>query len=241
LITSVLVGLFAGYLATTPYVIVTSDEYKATDFSTTSVNASKLCDGTKSKVEFEGKTYDCVKTGTSTKREFSSNLAELAIVQVEVLPGRQIGNQVGAASSIERLACPWSDSSELGKYGCLAFRAPYMTLTFLFRPLPFIDTTSRSSTFAAIENTIWILMFALIAYRIPKARRFKFIKGLTPSMIFFLLFVVGAGSYQGNLGTAFRHKSLILWAVLLLLFALFWRNNADTKESKRNNSQESAV
>jgi len=40
---------------------------------------------------------------------------------------------------------------------------------------------------------------------------------LTPSLIFFTLYCVGAGSYEGNMGTAFRHKSLILWVVLLLV------------------------
>jgi hypothetical protein len=32
-----------------------------------------------------------------------------------------------------------------------------------------------------------------------------------------MLYCVGAGSYEGNMGTAFRHKSLILWVILLLL------------------------
>ncbi len=111
-----------------------------------------------------------MKSGTVTKRERVSNLAEEAIDQVEVIPGKQIVNQVGAASMIQRLACPWDESSEIGKYSCLVFRAPYMTLTFLFRPLPFIDTTSMSSTFAAAENMLWIFIFALIVYRISKAR-----------------------------------------------------------------------
>ena len=182
-----------------------------------------------------------MKLGTVTKRERPSNLAEVAIDQVEVLPGKQIVNQVGAASVIERLSCPWDESSEIGKYGCLAFRAPYMTLTFLFRPLPFIDTTSFSSAFAAAENTLWILMFALIVYRISRLKRIPFFGELAPSLIFFSLYVVGAGSYEGNMGTAFRHKSLILWIVLLLLFAVFWRGQDEAKESQRNNSQESAV
>jgi hypothetical protein len=147
----------------------------------------------------------------------------VAIDQVEVIPGKQIVNQVGAASMIERLACPWDESSEIGKYGCLAFRAPYMTLTFLFRPLPFIDTTSMSSTFAAAENMLWIFMFTLIVYKISKVKRIPFLKELAPALIFFSLYVVGAGSYEGNMGTAFRHKSLILWAVpLLLSFSLYF-------------------
>jgi hypothetical protein len=254
LITSVLTGLFAGYLATTSFAYVTSDIYVAKDAAPTptkddaptptnvrELDASKLCDGTKAKVEYEGKIYNCVKSGTITKRERSSNLAEVAIDQVEVLPGKQLVNQVGAASMIERLTCPLDESSEIGKYGCLAFRAPYMTLTFLFRPLPFIDTTSASSVFAAAENMLWIGMFALIAYRIFKVKKVPFLGELAPSIIFFSLYVVGAGSYEGNMGTAFRHKSLILWVILLLLFAVFWRGQDESRGSRGNNSQESAV
>jgi hypothetical protein len=205
------------------------------------VGASKLCDGTKVKVEYEGGIYDCIKSGTITKRERPSNLAEVAIDQVEVLPGKQIVNQVGAASVINRLSCPWDESSEIGKYTCLAFRAPYMTLTFLFRPLPFIDTTSLSSVFAAAENTLWIGMFALILYRISRVKKIAFLGEIAPALIFFSLYVVGAGSYEGNMGTAFRHKSLILWVVLLLLFAVFWRGQDQSGRFRGNNSQESAV
>jgi hypothetical protein len=94
-----------------------------------------------------------------------------------------------------------------------------MTLTFLFRPLPFIDTTSPSSVIAAGENMLWIIMFVFIFFRMFKTKRIDFFRELSPSLIFFSLYVVGAGSYEGNMGTAFRHKSLILWIVLLLLFA----------------------
>jgi hypothetical protein len=294
LITSVITGLFAGYLATTSFAYITSDTYVAKDASPTptkdasstptkdasptptkdasptptkdasptptkdasptptkdasprptnsgEVNASKLCDGTKATVEYKGGIYNCIKSGTTTKRERPSNLAEVAIDQVEVLPGKQIVNQVGAASAISRLSCPWDESSEIGKYACLAFRAPYMTLTFLFRPLPFIDTTSASSVFAAAENTLWIGMFALIMYRISRVKKIAFLGEIAPALIFFSLYVVGAGSYEGNMGTAFRHKSLILWVVLLLLFAVFWRGQDQSGRSRGNNSQESAV
>ncbi len=294
LITSVLAGLFAGYLATTSFAYVTSDAYVAKYASPTptkyasptptkdasptptkdasptptkdasptptkdasptptkdasptptnrgEVNASKLCDGAKARVEYEGGIYDCIKSGTITKRERPSNLAEVAIDQVEVLPGKQIVNQIGAATAISRLSCPWDESLEIGKYACLAFRAPYMALTFLFRPLPFIDTTSALSAFAAAENMLWILMFLLITYRIFQVKRVPFLGELAPSLIFFSLYVVGAGSYEGNMGTAFRHKSLILWVVLLLLFAIFWRDQSEPRGSRGNNSQESAV
>ncbi len=254
LITSVLTGLFAGYLTTTSFEYVTSDLYVAKDSPPTptkdspptpanrgEVNASKRCDGTKTQVEYEGKIYHCIKSGTVTKRERPSNLAEVAVYQVELLPDKQLVNQVGAASKIERLNCPWSESSEAGKYACLAFRAPFMSLTFLFRPFLIFDTTSLSSVFAAAENMLWIFMFMLIVYRISKIKRIPFLAELAPVLVFFSLYVVGAGSYEGNMGTAFRHKSLILGVPLLLLFILFWHKDSRTKSPHGNNSQESAV
>ena len=241
LITSTFIGLFGGYQATTAHIDVISNVYEAKNSLGTSVDASKLCNGRELRVEYEGKIYNCVKTGTVIKRVLPSSLAQVAIDQIEFLPDKQIVNQVGAASAIERLTCPWDESSEMGKFGCLAYRAPYMTLTFLFRPLPFLDTTSPSSVFAAVENTLWILMFALVAYRIFKLRKIPFTGEIGPSVIFLFLYSVGAGSYEGNMGTAFRHKSLILWVVLLLLFAVMWRSRDEAKEPQGNNSQESAV
>jgi hypothetical protein len=232
LLISVLTGLFAGYLATTSLAIVTRDVYVAKNKSTISINASKLCDGNRTKVEYKGKIYVCVKSGTLTNRVRTSNIADVVFNQVELLPGKQSVNQVGATSMIERLTCPWAESSELGKYGCLAFRAPYMTLTFLFRPLPFVDTTSLASTFAACENVLWIFMFVVIIRRIFALKRIPFFKELAPAIVFFILYVVGAGSYEGNMGTAFRHKSLILWVLLLLIFALTSRKPDEVLEKQ---------
>ncbi len=251
---SVLLGLFAGYFITASLVSVTVNLYVAKEaispqteytnlkpINSGEVEATKLCDGTKTKLYYEGRIYNCVISGTVTRLERSSNLAEEVIDQVGVIPGKQIVNQEGAASAIERLTCPWEESSQIGEYGCLAFGAPYMSLTFLFRPLLFIDTTSASSVFAAAENILWIGMFGLIMYRIYRVKKIAVLGEITPALIFFSLYVVGAGSYEGNMGTAFRHKSLILWVVLLMLFAVFWPGQDESRGSRGNNSQESAV
>jgi hypothetical protein len=74
-----------------------------------------------------------------------------------------------------------------------------------------------------------------------KRRAISILTPILPTLIFFVLYVLGASAYQGNMGTGFRHKSLILWVVLLLIFALAWRKTESSKESKGNNSQESAV
>jgi hypothetical protein len=172
----------------------------------------------------------------------------VVITMVDGIPSRQAGNQVAAASAIETPNCPLSKnsviasaSSRVDTYACILWRAPYMTTTFLLRPFIVGDVTSTSSAIAAIENLMWLLAFGLIGYFIVKRRGIPRFNKLAPSMIFFALYVVGAGAYEGNMGTAFRHKSLILWVVLALLLSLLWRNSQNPAEDSRNKSAESAV
>ena len=172
----------------------------------------------------------------------------VVITMVDGIPTRHTGNQVDAASVIETPNCPLSQNSVIASapsrvdtYACILWRAPYMTSTFLLRPFIVGDVTSTSSAFAAIENLIWFLAFGLVAYLIVKRRGIPRFNQLAPSMIFFALYVVGAGAYEGNMGTAFRHKSLILWVVLALLLSLLWRNSQNPTGDSRNKSTESAV
>jgi hypothetical protein len=172
----------------------------------------------------------------------------VVINMVEGIPSRHLGNQVAAASVIETPSCPLAQNSVVSEppsrvdtYACILWRAPYMTTTFLLRPFIVVDVTSTSSAFAAIENLIWLLAFGLIAFFIVKRRGIPRFNKLAPSLIFFALYVVGAGAYEGNIGTAFRHKSLILWVVLALLLSLLWRNSQNPTKDSRNNSIESAV
>ena len=170
------------------------------------------------------------------------------ISMVDGVPGKHAGNQVDAASVIETPDCPLAQNSlissppsRLDTYACIIWRAPYMTTTFLLRPFIVGDVTSASSAFAATENLIWLLAFGLIAFLIVKRRGIPRFNQLAPSLIFFTLYVVGAGAYEGNMGTAFRHKSLILWVVLALLLSLLWRNSQASTPDSRNKTAESAV
>ena len=172
----------------------------------------------------------------------------IVIEMVDGVPGRHAGNQVAAASKIETPDCPLSEisviastSSRVETYACIIWRAPYMTSTFLLRPFIVGDITSASSALAATENLLWLLAFGLILFLIVKRRRIPRFNHLAPSLVFFFLYVVGAGAYEGNMGTAFRHKSLILWVVLVLLLSLFWRNPQTSISVARNKPTESAV
>ena len=116
-----------------------------------------------------------------------------------------------------------------------------MVTTFLFRPVLGVDVTSTSSLFAAFENLVWLAFFVILFWLLIRRRTISFLRPLLPAVIFLFLYLLGASAYQGNMGTGFRHKSLILWAVLLVIFALAWWKPVEPVEITRNNSQEKAV
>jgi hypothetical protein len=166
----------------------------------------------------------------------------------EAVANKQEVNQLDAASVIETQNCPREAPSlaavpptKSDTYFCIAWRAPYMVSTFLFRPILGLDVTSTSSLIAAVENIFWLGLFVTIIVLAIRRRAISFLVPILPTLIFLVLYVLGASAYQGNMGTAFRHKSLILWAVLLLIFGLAWKKSEDTSIKPRNNSQESAV
>jgi hypothetical protein len=137
--------------------------------------------------------------------------------QAEAIPYHQEVNQIDAASVIETQACPNAGTSRFDKFFCIAYGAPQTTYTFLFRPLLGADVTSNSSLFAAVENVFWLGAALFVLVMFVRNRRLAFFGALAPSLLFFSIYSVAAGSYEGNMGTAFRHKSLILWVVILLL------------------------
>jgi hypothetical protein len=166
----------------------------------------------------------------------------------EIIEYQQEANQLNANSVIETQSCPRetlsltsTPSTKFDTYFCIAWRSPYMISTFLFRPILGVDVTSPSSLIAALENLIWMFAFAILLFLFIKNRHIAFLKLLVPSIVFFVLYVSGASAYQGNMGTGFRHKSLILWVVLLVLFALAWRKTEKPEQNISDNSQESAV
>ena len=161
--------------------------------------------------------YRCLKTNEKKSIIGLQNPAEVVLEQTQAIPLHHELNQLDAASMIQTLGCPNSGETKFDKNFCMLWRAPYMAATFLFRPLIGVDVTSTSSLFAALENIAWLGAFIFIVVMLIRKRRLAFFGPITPSLIFFGLYSVGAGSYEGNMGTAFRHKSLILWVVLLLV------------------------
>ena len=182
--------------------------------------------------------YICKKTREKKSIIGLQNPAEVVLEQTQAIPGHHELNQVDAASMIQTLGCPNSGETKFDKNFCMLWRAPYMAATFLFRPLIGVDVTSTSSLIAALENIAWLGAFIFIITMLIKKRRLALLGPITPSLIFFGLYSVGAGSYEGNMGTAFRHKSLILWVVLLLVASAILAKKTPTH---RNEPSQNAV
>jgi hypothetical protein len=153
----------------------------------------------------------------NTGETLLKNPANILIQQVDNLQSHHELGKFQAASAINVPNCPVAIDSRLDNYFCLIYRAPFTTFTFLFRPMLGADVTSTSSLFAGLENIFWLAAFLFIAIMLIRNKRLAFFGALSPSLLFFSLYSLGAGAYEGNMGTAFRHKSLILWVVLLLI------------------------
>ena len=161
--------------------------------------------------------YLCFKESEKKSIMGLKNPGKVIFDEAEAIPVRNELNKVDAVSVIETQTCPNAGNSRFDKYFCITYRAPYTTFTFLFRPLLGADVTSSSSLFAAIENVFWLSAALFVMIMFMRNRRLAFFGALAPSLLFFTIYTIGAGAYEGNMGTAFRHKSLILWVVILLV------------------------
>jgi hypothetical protein len=168
-------------------------------------------------VRLEGGDYVCSNKNERKSIKGLKNPGAEVIDRVNAIPYHHEVNKVGAASVIETQTCPNAGNSRFDKYFCIAYGAPYTTFTFLFRPMLVSDVTSSTSLFAAIENVFWLASIIFVIIMFMRNRKLAFFEALAPSLIFFSIYTVGAGAYEGNMGTAFRHKSLILWVVILLV------------------------
>jgi hypothetical protein len=95
-------------------------------------------------------------------------------------------------------------------------RIPQGLLDVSVRPYPWETTSGIALLLARLENVLWYLLYALaVAGVIVSARRRPARIALQfPVLVTCLLFALAAVT-QGNLGTAFRHRGQMLWALAL--------------------------
>ena len=140
------------------------------------------------------------------------------VLTVRILEYKRSVNALGAQSALPVSTCQSSSNEIVKIIKCNLSELPYRLFAFLFRPLIFFDQSSTTLNFAALENLGWMILVPLSVWVSLRRRENtvdRFINlGLTS---YVLLFASAAALYEGNLGTAFRHKSTILWPLIFIL------------------------
>lgn len=131
-------------------------------------------------------------------------------------------NRVGAVSALPLSKCNSNDDQVNELIACNLQELPFRLLSFTSRPFVFFDVGSKSIKLASIENIIWICCYFVIAFRLKKIHTAKVAKKTSWILLGYIVsFTVAASLYEGNLGTAFRHRSSILWPIISLIMILY--------------------
>lgn len=151
-----------------------------------------------------------------------SNLSESIWSPVKIvaeLDERRDTNQMFANSSLTPPACNTIEDEFLW---CTLKIYPYQLFAFLLRPIPLFDVGSTLQLLAGIENIFWLILYVrFLKLMIGKGvfRRYRELE-FSSLLIFLVFFSTFASLYFGNLGTGFRHKSTLLWALGVLTILL---------------------
>jgi hypothetical protein len=182
-------------------------------------SASVKCSQADEIISFEGSKFRCksYKTYQVIERNPTKTL-ENKLVTTQILEYKRNANTINAQSALPISNCQGPSPDIFRLIKCNLSALPYRLFAFLFRPLIFFDQGSTTLTFAALENLGWMILVPLsiwVSLRRRENTVDRFINlGLTA---YVLLFASAAALYEGNLGTAFRHKSTILWPLILIL------------------------
>jgi hypothetical protein len=82
------------------------------------------------------------------------------------------------------------------------------------RPFPWERPTSAGAALAQVENLGWVLLYALAGIGAWVRRRDR--RVIAFPVVFIVGYVLMSALFEGNVGTAFRHRGQIAWALVLL-------------------------
>jgi hypothetical protein len=156
------------------------------------------------------------------------------LLTAKLLEYKRNVNTLDAQSALPVSDCQGTSVTLITIFKCNLRELPYRLFAFLFRPLIFLDSGSSFLVLAAVENIFWALLISLILLSFFRATMENSIKHIAFGLLIYLVgFSMSAALYEGNLGTAFRHKSTILWVSILILMIAKGRNQklSSTKES----------
>lgn len=145
------------------------------------------------------------------------NLEKKALL-AKALEYKRNVNSLDAQSALPTSSCQLTSTKVEVIFVCNLKELPFRLMSFLFRPFLFLDQGSTVMKYAALENIVWLLLIPFSIFRAIKIGRNTFEKKLGIFLIIYVFaFSIAAALYEGNLGTAFRHKSTILWPIILIL------------------------
>lgn len=96
---------------------------------------------------------------------------------------------------------------------------------FLAGPFPFVGDPGIAAKISSFESPLWWLLYTLVIYQFYRFRRFKLFRD--PAIIFTLIFLAGEIAFSSlvevNLGTSFRHRSILLAPLVFLYLRIAQR------------------
>lgn len=93
---------------------------------------------------------------------------------------------------------------------------------FLCGPFPFIGDPGIAVGISALESPLWSAFYLLVIFQFFRFRKVKFLRD--PQILFTLIFLAGEIAFSAlvevNLGTSFRHRSILLVPLVFLYVRL---------------------
>ena len=192
-----------------------SESYSATPPNR--VDLRDKCDGRVEGFTFQesGNDYTCRYEQKEIKQFDVSQALVSEVSKVSKFEYKTQVYQLYANSSLPAIECSAIEKM-YKKIQCFVQTIIFRYFSILVRPLPIIDTDSLLQVVASLENLLWIFLLYNFVRVILKHRKIlHFVESTL--MIFLISYTAGMALAEGNLGTAFRHKSTILFVLLLLL------------------------
>jgi hypothetical protein len=89
---------------------------------------------------------------------------------------------------------------------------------FLAGPFPFIGDPGIAATVSSFESPLWWMLYTLVIFQFYRFKKFKLFRD--PAILFTLIFLAGEIAFSSlvevNLGTSFRHRSILLVPLVFL-------------------------
>jgi len=96
---------------------------------------------------------------------------------------------------------------------------------FLCGPFPFIGNPGIAAYISSLESPLWWIFYTLVIFQFIRFRKTKFLRD--PQILFTLIFLAGEIAFSAlvevNLGTSFRHRSILLVPLVFLYVRLAQR------------------